>query len=214
VTRAILLRPVVGGIIVLVLALAGCHGGREPTAAPARPDKIPTSEPATPTGKPSPPAYQRSRTKGIYLSVMPGENGDDDDLNDPAYRVRGDLAFDGGTIAIGEIGTINAVQVTGSEKGSVNRQITIIGPDRGEFIMYADGRVGPDGFFCGAHRYVFGIAFAPHHPGRKSATLAIGEIHYALTGVGVDAPTDTEPALTPSPSATPSGNSSGTPGAT
>jgi hypothetical protein len=145
------------------------------------------------------PTYERGEGGGLYLDLLPAEEGNPEDRDKPLARIasRGTQDF-GGTPA-NAFGTgFFRFRISSADGKPINRTIRLGGPHAQDFSpLYPDtcedepcrpAGVQCSGASCYCSRSVcqFGMYFLPSAVGPRSAMLFIGDTLYAyLTGIGL-----------------------------
>jgi hypothetical protein len=160
-----------------------------------------TAQPETgPTSRPRP-TYERGEAGGIYLDLLPAEEGDSEDRDKSLGRLTRGATRDFGKASVhsSAIGFFR-FRISSGNGTPVNRTVRIGGPNAQDFSPpvpdSCEQKPCPwptGGFhcsaavcFCSKSVCQFGMNFSPSAVGRRSATLLIGDTPYVLlTGVGL-----------------------------
>jgi hypothetical protein len=157
-----------------------------------------TAPKAGPTSRPRP-TYERGQGGGIYLDLLPNEEGGGNDRDKPLDRIADGSPLFVGESPVNSVGKGLRIRISSADGTPINRTIRLGGPHAQDFSP-----LGPDicdeepcrpaGVLCSSSASCYcsrsvcylGIPLQPSAVGPRSATLFIGDFIYAyLTGFGL-----------------------------
>jgi hypothetical protein len=225
-TTALAATFVVAAVVVVVISM---NGGQSKPSASTRPSASPSSSldggvastesldggsqgasstvsTAGQTTRPRP-TYKRSEAGGIYLDLLPAEEGGSDDRNKSLGRLTIGATRDYGSFHVGDMIGDYRYRISNASGAAINLTVRLGGRDVQDFSpIHPDScgdepcQPGQPGIRCSAgvcscYKAVcqFGIGFHPSAAGPRRATLLVGGRPYLyLVGVGLERHTEHE----------------------